>query len=90
LSCMRVQVVIACHSPSVSSEHVFPEIITSDMSLSPFDADELSRILELINHLRGTKSPLEPFILKYTFPENAEENDFPHSTCIIGRRSRYT
>lgn len=32
-----------------------PEIITSDMSLSPFDADELSRILELINHLKGVK-----------------------------------
>jgi hypothetical protein len=29
------------------------EIITSDASLSPFDADELSKILELINHLQG-------------------------------------
>ncbi|KAG2344644.1 hypothetical protein BDR05DRAFT_961554 [Suillus weaverae] len=53
--------------------HASAEIITSDMSLSPFDADELSRILELINHLR----------------ENAEENDFPHSTCIIARFMHY-
>jgi hypothetical protein len=61
---MQVQVVIACHSPSVIFEHGIPEIITSDMSLSPFDADELSRILELINHLRGVKAPLDPFVLK--------------------------
>lgn len=53
--------------------HASAEIITSDMSLSPFDADELSRILDLINHLR----------------ENAEENDFPHSTCIIARFMHY-
>ncbi|KAG2078422.1 hypothetical protein BDR04DRAFT_1226420 [Suillus decipiens] len=53
--------------------HASAEIITSDISLSPFDADELSRILELINHLR----------------ENAEENDFPHSTCIIARFMHY-
>ncbi|KAG1732668.1 uncharacterized protein EDB91DRAFT_667312 [Suillus paluster] len=53
--------------------HASAEIITSDMSLSPFDADELSRILELINHLK----------------ENAEENDFPHSTCIIARFMHY-
>jgi hypothetical protein len=53
--------------------HASAEIITSDMSLSPFDADELSRILELINHLR----------------ENAEDNDFPHSTCIIARFMHY-
>ncbi|KAG1753058.1 hypothetical protein EDD22DRAFT_808088 [Suillus occidentalis] len=36
--------------------HASAEIITSDMSLSPFDADELSRILELINHLKGRGS----------------------------------
>ncbi|KAG2151069.1 uncharacterized protein EDB93DRAFT_318904 [Suillus bovinus] len=53
--------------------HASAEIITSDMSLSPFDADELSKILELINHLR----------------ENAEENDCPHSTCIIARFMHY-
>lgn len=39
--------------------HASAEIITSDVSLSPFDADELSRILELINHLK----------------ENAEDDD---------------
>ncbi|KAG0704231.1 hypothetical protein DFH29DRAFT_912406 [Suillus ampliporus] len=43
------------------------------MSLSPFDADELSRILKLIGHLR----------------ENAEENDFHHSICIIARFMHY-
>ncbi|KAG1856754.1 hypothetical protein F4604DRAFT_1208624 [Suillus subluteus] len=53
--------------------HASAEIITSDTSLSPFDADELSRILELINHLR----------------ENAEDNDFPHSTCVIARFMHY-
>ncbi|KAG1859074.1 hypothetical protein C8R48DRAFT_714446 [Suillus tomentosus] len=53
--------------------HASAEIITSDMSLSPFDADELSRILDLINHLQ----------------ENAEEKDFPHSTCIIARFMQY-
>ncbi|KAG2117712.1 hypothetical protein DEU56DRAFT_158195 [Suillus clintonianus] len=49
------------------------EILTSDMSLSPFDADELFKILELINHLQ----------------ENAEGNDFPHSKCIIARFMHY-
>ncbi|KAG1718140.1 hypothetical protein EDB19DRAFT_1838552 [Suillus lakei] len=53
--------------------HASAEIITTDMSSSPFDADELSRILELINHLQ----------------ENAQENDFPHSTCIIARFMHY-
>ncbi|KAG1724379.1 uncharacterized protein EDB91DRAFT_141776 [Suillus paluster] len=53
--------------------HASAEIITSDMSLSPFDAGELSRILELINHLK----------------ENAEENNFPHSTGIIMRFMHY-
>ncbi|KIK45695.1 hypothetical protein CY34DRAFT_801318 [Suillus luteus UH-Slu-Lm8-n1] len=56
--------------------HASAEIITSDMSLSPFDADELSRILELINHLK----------------ENAEDDDphstcviarFMHYFCIF-------
>ncbi|KAG1740684.1 hypothetical protein EDB19DRAFT_1708426, partial [Suillus lakei] len=53
--------------------HASADVITSDMSLSPFDADQLSRILELINHLR----------------ENAEGNDFPHSICIIARFMNY-
>jgi hypothetical protein len=35
-----------------------PEIITSDASLSPFGADELSRILELVSHLQGGTSPV--------------------------------
>ncbi|KAG1750422.1 uncharacterized protein EDB91DRAFT_1046022, partial [Suillus paluster] len=33
--------------------HASAEIITSDTSVSPFGADELSRILELVNHLQG-------------------------------------
>lgn len=41
--------------------HASAEIITSDMSLSPFDADELSRILELINHLKGVAIYFELF-----------------------------
>ncbi|KAG0697076.1 hypothetical protein DFH29DRAFT_836251 [Suillus ampliporus] len=72
--------------------HASAEIITSDMSLSPFDADELSRILELINHLQGVKVMFEPFTFNnqgYTFPENAGENDFPHSTCVIARFMHY-
>ncbi|KAG1791095.1 uncharacterized protein HD556DRAFT_1387483 [Suillus plorans] len=54
--------------------HASAEIITSDMSSSPFDGDELSRILELINHLK----------------ENAlDDDDDPHSTCIIARFMHY-
>lgn len=40
--------------------HASAEIITSDMSLSPFDGDELSRILELINHLKENASENDP------------------------------
>ncbi|KAG1751712.1 hypothetical protein EDB19DRAFT_1197425 [Suillus lakei] len=53
--------------------HAIAEIITSDTSLSPFGADELSRILDLINHLE----------------ENARETNFPHSTCVIARIMHY-
>ncbi|KAG1796973.1 uncharacterized protein HD556DRAFT_263485 [Suillus plorans] len=53
--------------------HVSAEIITSDASLSPFGADELSKILELVNHLQ----------------ENVQETDFPHSTCVIARFMHY-
>lgn len=54
--------------------HASAEIITSDTSLSPFDGDELSRILELINHLK----------------ENALDSDNdPHSTCVIARFMHY-
>ncbi|KAG1751741.1 hypothetical protein EDB19DRAFT_1197946 [Suillus lakei] len=49
------------------------EIITSDPSLSPFGADELSRILELVNHLQ----------------KNVQEPDFPHSICVIARFMHY-
>ncbi|OJA17074.1 hypothetical protein AZE42_09252 [Rhizopogon vesiculosus] len=50
------------------------EVITSDTSLSPFDAAELSSILELMNHLQV----------------NAEDNDdFPHPTCVIARFMNY-
>ncbi|KAG1767358.1 hypothetical protein EV702DRAFT_1036102 [Suillus placidus] len=53
--------------------HASAEIITSDISLSPFGADELSRILELVSHLQ----------------ENAEEINFPHSTCVIAKFMHY-
>ncbi|KAG1798368.1 hypothetical protein EV424DRAFT_470327 [Suillus variegatus] len=53
--------------------HASAEIITSDTSLSPFGADELSRILELVNHLQ----------------ENVQESDFPHSACVIARFMHY-
>ena len=38
---------------SIISEHKTSDIITSDNSLSPFRVDELSSILDLINHLEG-------------------------------------
>ncbi|KAG2125742.1 hypothetical protein DEU56DRAFT_563875 [Suillus clintonianus] len=53
--------------------HASAEIITSDASLSPFGADELSRILELVNHLQ----------------ENAQETNFPHSICVIAKLMHY-
>ncbi|KAJ8598064.1 hypothetical protein M405DRAFT_927825, partial [Rhizopogon salebrosus TDB-379] len=53
--------------------HASAEIITSDMSLSPFDADELSRILGLIDHLK----------------ENAEDDNSPHSIFAIARFMHY-
>lgn len=53
--------------------HASAEIITSDASLSPFGADELSKILELVNHLQ----------------ENVQETDFPHSACVIARFMHY-
>ncbi|KAG1853829.1 hypothetical protein C8R48DRAFT_722486 [Suillus tomentosus] len=54
--------------------HASAEIITSDTSLSPFDGDELSRILGLINHLK----------------ENALDDDNDqHSTCVIARFMHY-
>lgn len=40
--------------------HASAEIITSDTSLSPFDGDELSRILELINHLKENALDNDP------------------------------
>ncbi|KAG1816808.1 uncharacterized protein BJ212DRAFT_175916 [Suillus subaureus] len=53
--------------------HASAEIITSDTSLSPFGAVELSSILELVNHLQ----------------ENAQETDFPHPICVIARFMHY-
>ncbi|KAG1892007.1 hypothetical protein F4604DRAFT_1565022 [Suillus subluteus] len=35
--------------------HASAEIITTDLSLSPFDADELSKILDLIDRLEGKR-----------------------------------
>ncbi|KAG2131676.1 hypothetical protein DEU56DRAFT_813819 [Suillus clintonianus] len=40
--------------------HTSAEVITSDISLSPFDADELSRIMELINHLKENDLDNDP------------------------------
>lgn len=40
--------------------HASAEIITSDTSLSPFDGDELSKILELINHLKENALDNDP------------------------------
>ncbi|KAG2127919.1 uncharacterized protein EDB93DRAFT_1269771 [Suillus bovinus] len=40
--------------------HAITETITSDTSLSPFDGDELSRILELINHLKENALDNDP------------------------------
>lgn len=69
--------------------------------MSPFDADELSKILELINQLKGGMTSFT-FIfndLKCYYispdsavdddsPENAQlDNDFLHSACVIGKRS---
>ncbi|KAG2112941.1 hypothetical protein BD769DRAFT_1491475 [Suillus cothurnatus] len=53
--------------------HASAEIITSDTSLSPFGADELSRILDLINHLQ----------------EIAQETEFSHPICVIARFMHY-
>ncbi|OAX36665.1 hypothetical protein K503DRAFT_285380 [Rhizopogon vinicolor AM-OR11-026] len=53
--------------------HASAEIITSDTSLSPFDSNELSKIMELLGHLQ----------------ENAADNDFLHSTCVIARFMHY-
>lgn len=53
--------------------HASAEIITSDASLSPFGADELSKILELVNHLQ----------------ENAQEANFPHSICVVAKFMHY-
>lgn len=33
----------------------FIEVITTDLSLSPFDGDELSRILDLIDRFEGKR-----------------------------------
>jgi len=65
-------------------------MITSDVSLSPFDADELSRILDLIGHLQGGTLSFESLTFNglksyYISLENALENDFLHSTCVIGK-----
>ncbi|KAG2359340.1 hypothetical protein BDR07DRAFT_221867 [Suillus spraguei] len=49
------------------------QIITSDTSLSPFGADELSSILELVNQLQ----------------ESAQDTDSPHCTCVIARFMHY-
>jgi hypothetical protein len=41
------------YNPSVVFELVFPDIITLDLSLSPFDADELSRIASTTSEVRN-------------------------------------
>ncbi|OAX38259.1 hypothetical protein K503DRAFT_718438 [Rhizopogon vinicolor AM-OR11-026] len=49
------------------------EIITSDASLSPFDAGELKSILELISHL----------------DVNVNDNNSLHSNCVVARFMQY-
>ncbi|KAG1752368.1 uncharacterized protein EDB91DRAFT_1102074 [Suillus paluster] len=53
--------------------HATAETITSDVSLSPFDGDELSKILDLIGRLQ----------------ENDKNEGSAHSICVIARFMRY-
>ncbi|KAG2047819.1 hypothetical protein BDR06DRAFT_1013553 [Suillus hirtellus] len=54
-------------------DHSHIHVITSEKSLSPFGGEELSKILELINHLEETTS----------------EACSPHSICVIARFMQY-
>ncbi|KAG1737992.1 hypothetical protein EDB19DRAFT_1877527 [Suillus lakei] len=53
--------------------HASADVITSDKSLSPFGGEELSKILELINHLQETTS----------------SECRPYSICVIARFMQY-
>ncbi|KAG0697316.1 hypothetical protein DFH29DRAFT_946926 [Suillus ampliporus] len=53
--------------------HASAETITTDVSLSPFDGDELSKILDLIGRLQ----------------ENVENEGSAYSICVIARFMRY-
>ncbi|KAG1750566.1 uncharacterized protein EDB91DRAFT_697109 [Suillus paluster] len=53
--------------------HASADVITSDKSLSPFGGEELSKILELINHLHETTST----------------ECRPYSICVIARFMQY-
>ncbi|KAG2124035.1 hypothetical protein DEU56DRAFT_828313, partial [Suillus clintonianus] len=53
--------------------HASADVITSDKSLSPFGGEELSKILDLINHLQETTS----------------SECRPYSMCVIARFMQY-
>lgn len=53
--------------------HASADVITSEKSLSPFGGEELSKILDLINHLQETTS----------------KKCSPHSICVIARFMQY-
>lgn len=53
--------------------HASADVITSEKSLSPFGGEELSKILDLINHLQETTS----------------KECSPHSICVIARFMQY-
>ncbi|KAG1790389.1 uncharacterized protein HD556DRAFT_1391458 [Suillus plorans] len=53
--------------------HASADVITSETSLSPFGGEDLSKILDLIDHLKETTS----------------ETCSPYSICVIARFMRY-
>ncbi|KAG2128972.1 hypothetical protein DEU56DRAFT_915294 [Suillus clintonianus] len=55
--------------------HASAETITTDVSLSPFDGDELSKILDLIGQLQGKRK--------------LDDVADAHSICVIARFMRY-
>ena len=73
------------------SEHGISEVITSDKSLSPFRAEELSSILDLLSHLEGWGNLFELYTvnhLNYRFKAlSVEDDDSPYSTCVIGKQT---
>ncbi|KAG2094834.1 uncharacterized protein F5147DRAFT_642204 [Suillus discolor] len=73
--------------------HAGADVITSEKSLSPFGGEELSKILELINHLQGAQMHTNTAKLRVTqitrLPETTSEACSPHSICVIARFMQY-